>query len=527
MKKTKIGVLLLSLILAMAVAFAFVACDNTGDDPTHTQHVDADGDGKCDECGEDMNTPGTDPTGTAVTDGIFEFSEPFNSGASSGTLTSIIHFYENGIFYADFQRAYIGGQEGTAQYTGIGEWELVNTGTEYTVNGETKTSEKSITITKYDWPSTNPAEYESQTLAYANDTLYGVYVRSTSAGDPVIIDLAHDPDSDHDAADEQQFQVARYEMAENGSSNYVSLGHNGGFVVSLPGKDASNMEDDIQAEEGTWVMNDDGSYTLTGKDVIGDDFTATLTPSADGSTAVFKMGDYTENLILPVEVTEVVTFSGSTQMDIGGDEPATIEITLVGYSDGSAVLSNSMQPTPMAEGTYELKDGVYTFEMGATYGTLESTFDSQTGATTVSISMGTDPIVLTKARVAAITLAGTQAGQLPNAGEPTSPYPVDIAVNLVLYDDFSATVTFALPAAYGGMGGTLEIGTWMANSYGIPASVTLAGDKTIEIVNVNNEFKKLTCTYTTDKIELSVSGQTITIASNVSCELSYDLPSMG
>ncbi len=67
MKKIKkIVAILISVLCAGALAFALPACGEPEEEGgTHTTHVDSDGDGKCDECGEDMGTqtPPDEPDG--------------------------------------------------------------------------------------------------------------------------------------------------------------------------------------------------------------------------------------------------------------------------------------------------------------------------------------------------------------------------------------------------------------------------------------------------------------------------------
>lgn len=65
MKKTAKWLVCLLMAVCVSVTLCFTACSNTEEPPAHTQHVDANNDGKCDECGATMNSqgenPGTDP----------------------------------------------------------------------------------------------------------------------------------------------------------------------------------------------------------------------------------------------------------------------------------------------------------------------------------------------------------------------------------------------------------------------------------------------------------------------------------
>ena len=63
----KVALAATTILMAATMTFSFAACgpdepDDPNPGPDHTQHVDSDGDGKCDVCGEDMGEdPGTDP----------------------------------------------------------------------------------------------------------------------------------------------------------------------------------------------------------------------------------------------------------------------------------------------------------------------------------------------------------------------------------------------------------------------------------------------------------------------------------
>lgn len=64
MKKNVKWLVCLLTAIGVAGSVALSACNNDNDDDndaTHTTHVDADNDGKCDECGADMGSAGTDP----------------------------------------------------------------------------------------------------------------------------------------------------------------------------------------------------------------------------------------------------------------------------------------------------------------------------------------------------------------------------------------------------------------------------------------------------------------------------------
>lgn len=66
MKFRHVLLLALSLALTLVLGLFFAAC-NQGDDPTPHSHVDADNNGKCDECGDPMPNENPDPSKTTYT----------------------------------------------------------------------------------------------------------------------------------------------------------------------------------------------------------------------------------------------------------------------------------------------------------------------------------------------------------------------------------------------------------------------------------------------------------------------------
>ncbi len=69
MKKTFRWLLCVLMAVTMAGTAAMAACAEDNKPPAHTEHVDADGDGKCDECGKDMGKTPEDPNDPDNPDG--------------------------------------------------------------------------------------------------------------------------------------------------------------------------------------------------------------------------------------------------------------------------------------------------------------------------------------------------------------------------------------------------------------------------------------------------------------------------
>lgn len=473
MKLKKFGIALMALMLAAFMAFAFVACD---DDPTPT--------------------PTPTPSGDAeITDGIFE-----ESVSGSQPLYSFMHFYENGIFYKELYADPAWTFRG--QNMGIGEWELVDTGTEYTVNGETKTSEQSVKITNYDW--TGDAAYETQTLAYADGVIYGVYVRTASSGDIVSATLAQKTGTDADAIieEEQPYEVERYEI-EDRSNRYVSLRHNGQFQVA--------MDSPVGFGEGTWALGEDGVYTLT---FSSDNSTATLTVGADGQTATFKKGDTTVSLVLPVEVTQVVRFYND-EVEAGG---ATMTVELIAYSDNSAILRNSYQD--MAEGTWSQDtSGNYVFELGGDFGTVTSV--TADGVTIVTIDMGTS-ITLTMEN---ITLVGAFTGDtVITVGEGEQSADLNATVTVNFYSN-NTCVALLTVSGLGVTDAEIDSGTYTvdlatgAYSFDFVTAGEVAADTSFDMDNLK---VRVSFTYEAE-VTISAMGQQVPVNLNVKVTYETDM----
>lgn len=567
--------------VALSAVFAFASCGTTTTESSK---------GSDSVSGANSGSSVQTPTEAKITDGVFE-----EKISGDQPLYSFVHFYENGIFYKELFADPNGTFRG--QNMGIGEWTLTEDKTAYIdASGASKTSERSVRITNYNWAG--DAAYETQTLAYADGVIYGLYVRTAnSTGAAITATLTHNPDSKLTSADEQPYEVAYYEGETE--MYYVSLRHNGTYQDTATGN----------FYEGTWTMTETG-YALAYSDGTTAR-TATLTPSADGMTAEYKNGDTTLTLNKPVEIVQVARFyyditepyamtiellaysdgsallknsfqdmaKGSWQVNDDGDysfnlgetygtvtsavgtngkttvtinggdagtfvlakdgeeeaepiarfyqditQPYSMTIELLVYDDGSAVLRNTLQPDEnMAEGSWRMSGGNYSFDLGETYGTMTSAV-GEDGKTTVTLNAGDAGTFVLEMeeseeveKVVLLTLTGTQNVTPPAAG--TNSWPATFS--LILYTDGSAVIHFHVQVGNNESADVdIDKGTYTTNDYEIPVSVTLVSGQTLTL-SPNDTYTALSCEYTGENVVIMKDYWSIP---SVSCTLTGELP---
>ncbi len=433
MKKLLIAVL---IALSMAFgAFAFVACDNgeTPPDTTHTEHVDADGDGKCDECGTDMGGEPVMPGELTLTDGIY-ISDPIDMGSGRGNAYNYVRFHGDGIFY--YAQMANSSTPGGGLGQEAGYYEVIEesytfddcTGTEIVE----RVADSYIVLTNFDGTPCNIRAVDSgatmtNEIPLYEDALYGIWYDN----------MKYSHDGDPDFTIEQETLVAVAEFID--PSNLVSIGHNGMF------------DDGIAFDEGEWSYDEDTrTYTLTG--AYG---TATLVVSEDGATAVYTCGETTMTLnnadaAQEGEVTAVVEVKDGSGM-----------FTLGFYNDASYTVTASFggQTQEMASGTWTL--AIPTLTIDETDYTMTS--EGITVAFTLTTSQGASEFTFALTRDQLVTLSQTEILEPEPVVESTSDF-----FTLAFYADGCYKVV----AAMGETVQEMTSGTW---SLAIP---TLTIDET-------------------------------------------------
>ncbi len=357
MKKKLIAMLaLLSCVAFSGTMLAACKDEPTPDEPTHTVHVDADGDGKCDECGADMG--GEETPEVKMTDGVY-------SRQMDSSHETLIKLYEDGTAYlAGFTVSYKGWYEvkeesiSTANCADDGT--IIDAAAEADGKGEHKWLTFDTAI--YFWadedmtqPITVNASAESEdalpssgvgyaygtpenALAYdaENDLIYNYKF------DQATRTLSHSSLRDFDEDDENAIEKYKFMLkneadipadAEEGATvqDYTLTITQKGFEGNLLGGSAV-WNGKYTVEGNVYTLND----TFSGEDV------GTLTISADGTTATYTNGDVTIELVQYAAAVDlpVATMEGTVTRDMQGEE-TQFEFTLSFYGDftGKVVVS--------------------------------------------------------------------------------------------------------------------------------------------------------------------------------------------
>lgn len=453
--------LLIAMLLALSMAFgavAFVACDNGEEPPetTHTEHIDADGDGKCDECGTDMGGEPVTPGKLTLTDGIY-ICDPIDMGSGRGNAYNYIRFHENGIFYyAQMANSSTpgGGLGQEAGYYEVIEEDLTfedKTDESQTVE---RTAESYIVLTNFDGTpcnirAVNSGETMTNEIPLYEDALYGIWY------DNMI--YRHDGDPDFTIDQETLIAVAEFVDPSN-SFNTVSVGHNGRF------------DDNIAFDEGEWSYDEaTRTYTLT-----GEYDTATLVVSEDGTVAVYTCGETTmtlNNTDAPQsgEVTAAVEVSDATNM-----------FTLGFYNDGSYAVTASFggQTMEMTSGNWSLT--IPTLTLDETDYTMSS--DGITVSLTLKTSQGEGEYTFALTREQLIELSEVEIIS-PEPEIETLVQQADETgmMTLSFYNDG----TYDVVAGVSGQTQTMQEGEWSLNipyfTVGAFETMMTGGDVTVTL----------------------------------------------
>jgi hypothetical protein len=255
------------------------------------------------EAPEETTTEATEPEETGIAAGRFEITVP---GAED--LETYIKFNGDGTYYAFF----FGG--GVIE---AGTYEVVDEAVEYfadagadgdyaTAEDNTvETSEQAVVFTSY--------EGKTQTVAYVDNELRDMELGGMSSNQTAI----HNPEFEYDPANEQAVVVRQYFFdGQEGAS--LTLYHNKTFV---------DYTGEI-GDEGTWEMNDDGSFTLTSTE--NDDAEYTLT--GDQAAASYEKGSETLELSATAGDAAVMVFEAK-EIQVGLPMPVDMRLDLM--ADGS------------------------------------------------------------------------------------------------------------------------------------------------------------------------------------------------
>ncbi len=409
----------LALAGGMTLSVALVGCTEE-----HTEHIDEDGNGVCDVCGEAMpGTGGTDEV--KISDGAWLDAESMAS----------LKLHEDGTFYM------IG-----VFVNASGSWELTDTATKYykIESGATPapeddqteyTSEQSIVFTGY----TSSGGRFDYTVAFAENTIWNCTI---AAGAEMTRTLHQNAEYEWDESAETAIEVARVCMPKDQNANIV-LYHDGTF--------ASQLDD---YTEGTWTQTDAG-YAM--KDENGADY-GVLTAVENGS-CTFTPADGTAVTLYDEAWTPSIVLTGSAEATFAGEssaETATFTVNLWAQDStfSASVIDSSFKTYEVAEGSYASNsDGSITL----TYGSASATVTVPDGEGNVSASMtfgqgevfASDVTVTLTGKsavreaVTSFTAADVTVSGVPGVGQA----PADL--ELVLYNDGTAELQAVLKIAQG------------------------------------------------------------------------------
>ena len=372
MKKKLIAIL--ALCSCLALGGALTACTDKPEEQTHTQHVDANGDGVCDECGADMGGSTVEPEEYELTDGVFNWTYQGRE--------QLIKFYEDGTFYAKDMSG--GAKKGTYK-VGSGETlEYEDAGADFVLNdpnpaeGDPNRDEWKTTTSYIDFfeeDGTTPMvmrqdfnegnglvgyredDPNTNRIAYVDDMLHNVDLQGLIISTRT---LSHSPQVDFTIDDEMPIERARYMLAELPSyaeegekvqDFYIILTQNG-FTVHL--------DEDIQGTYTVTSSADGETYALFDP-MMNEDY-GELVVSAGGTVTLTK-ADGTEIALVPYAepstVETIATLSGTTSV---GETPIRIDLLLKDddtYEIQAWMVYAGLDPTllaTLATGTYTVSD---------------------------------------------------------------------------------------------------------------------------------------------------------------------------
>jgi hypothetical protein len=290
------------VLIALVIALAMLTLSACGGSETTTTTTAAPEETTT-EAPEETTTEATEAEETGIAAGRFEITVP---GAED--LETYIKFNGDGTYYAFF----FGG--GVIE---AGTYEVVDEAVEYfadagadgdyaTAEDNTvETSEQAVVFTSY--------EGKTQTVAYVDNELRDMELGGMSSNQTAI----HNPEFEYDPANEQAVVVRQYFFdGQEGAS--LTLYHNKTFV---------DYTGEI-GDEGTWEMNDDGSFTLTSTE--NDDAEYTLT--GDQAAASYEKGSETLELSATAGDAAVMVFEVK-EIQVGLPMPVDMRLDLM--ADGS------------------------------------------------------------------------------------------------------------------------------------------------------------------------------------------------
>lgn len=460
MKKSAKLLVSLTLTASLALSGILAACTDPEmpDDPC-TEHVDANGDGVCDNCGETVSTPA--PAEKQLYDGrwVTVATDPANEGAT-------LKLKEDGSYYYYSAWTY-----------SLGSWEVVEG--EYTYykieNGDTPgdtdtdkneyTASEQLVFTSFDGTTFKGVIAEGRIWNMERNTLQGISWASL-----VQEDYNWDPDNDEE-------DIASLSLCETKNASaqlifYASMTNEGALFDSINGNnitaDSGSYEKSVSGDVTTYTLKEDGTAyaTLT----VNSDGTYTYTPDGEEGFALVTEAWTATNILTSGEEYISLSFGGAAEdamaeLRLWQDNSADIVVTRIKDYSYETVLS----------GTYtQNSDRTITLTFGEESYTVSAPDENKLISVALTIPAGE---YVTEA--AEITLTGEvkevgtplfsfASGTVTFGTTGASPTPtMDGSLELVLYSDGIAEMNVTVsPAAGMKFTTVLDSGTYTVDESG-------------------------------------------------------------
>ena len=430
MKKSAKLLISLTLTASLALSGILAACTDPEkpDDPC-TEHVDANGDGVCDNCGETVSTP--EPAEKQLYDG--RWITPANTPDGEGATLKL---KEDGSYYYYSAWTY-----------SMGNWEVVEGNYTYykieagnapdaSAGDDTAAYEatEQLVLTAFDGASFKGVIAEGRIWNMERSTLQGISYNS----------LVQEPDYNWDEDNDEE-PIASIELCETKNASaqlifYASMTDEGKLFDSIGGNN-------ISSDEGTYeksVSGDVTTYTLKN----GGTAYATLTVNADGTYTYTPDGEEGFALVTEAWTTTQLLTSGDEYIKLafgGAAEDAMAELQLWQDNSADVVVTRIKDYSyeTVLSGTYtQNSDRTMTLIFGEESFTVSAPDDNKQIAVTLTIPAGeyvTEEAEVTltgEVQEVASPLFSFASGTVTFATSGAAPTPtMDGSLELVLYSD--------------------------------------------------------------------------------------------
>ena len=463
MKKSAKLLVSLTLTASLALSGILAACTDPEPDDPCTEHVDANGDGVCDNCGETVSTP--EPAEKQLYDG--RWITPANTPDGEGATLKL---KEDGSYYYYSAWTY-----------SMGNWEVVEGNYTYykievgnapdaSAGDDTTAYEatEQLVLTAFDGASFKGVIAEGRIWNMERSTLQGISWASL-----VQEDYNWDPDNDEE-------DIASLSLCETKNASaqlifYASMTNEGALFDSINGNN-------ITADSGSYeksVSGDVTTYTLKN----GGTAYATLTVNADGTYTYTPDGEEGFALVTEAWTTTQLLTSGDEYISLsfgGAAEDAMAELRL--WQDNSA----DVVVTRIKDYSYEtVLSGTYTQNgdrtITLTFGEENFTVSAPDENKLISVAL-TIPAGEYVTEVAEITLTGEvkevgtplfsfASGTVTFGTTGAAPSPtMEGSLELVLYSDGIAEMMATVDVFGTAYTTSIDRGTYTADeSSGVPA----------------------------------------------------------